>query len=104
MKKATTKDRSASSIAGHVIDDSSNPVQSTFAPAEIAAPVPISAPLSSGGFLAELQARTGGSSPSIEHAQNSETSAAAEEPVTTQDKFLPEHGKQYVIFLTNASF
>jgi hypothetical protein len=100
LKRAATNDRSASSAAGHVIGDTSNPIQPAPAPTEIAAPMPISAPLSSGGFLAELQSRTGGSSPAFEPVQTSETTAtaAAEEPIATHtfahDESLPEHGKQ----------
>jgi hypothetical protein len=94
LKKAVTNDRSASSVSGHVVGDTSSPVQPVTAPAEIAAPVPISAPLSSGGFLAELQTRTGGSNSSFEPVQTPETPT---EPVATHsfahDESLPEHGK-----------
>ncbi|CAO3610748.1 unnamed protein product [Mucor hiemalis] len=88
LKKAVTNDRSSSSIAGHVIDDgSSAPVQPVPAP-EIAAPTPISAPLSSGGFLAELQARTNGSSPEAP----APAAPAEHEPVLPKhDESLPEH-------------
>ncbi|CAO0800933.1 unnamed protein product [Mucor circinelloides] len=109
LKKAVTNDRSASSIAGHVIDNAGGsapaapsltaPVQPTPAAEEFAAPVPVSAPLSSGGFLAELQARTGGSSPAIEPAVTPAAAAAADTPVTepaahqtpAHDESLPEH-------------
>lgn len=106
LRKTKTNDRSASSISGHVIGDTSTPsvssvpVQPEPAATEIAAPVPVSAPLSSGGFLAELQARTGGSSPSIESAtQVTPPANAAPEPVVNQtpahDESLPEHGMSF---------
>lgn len=112
LKKAVTNDRSASSIAGHVIDSaagsaprpappvSTTPVQPVPAAEEFAAPIPIAAPLSSGSFLAELQSRTGGSSPTIEPAaaaaaNTQHTSPAAAEPAAhqtpTHDESLPQH-------------
>ncbi|CEP14187.1 hypothetical protein [Parasitella parasitica] len=95
LKKAVTNDRSASSVSGRVIAGAGGPSPSSSSsvpvqpPAEIAAPVPVSAPLSSGNFLAELQARTGESSPVT-------SSNAVLEPVVNQtpahDESLPQHG------------
>ncbi|KAF1797775.1 hypothetical protein FB192DRAFT_1163445 [Mucor lusitanicus] len=107
LKKAVTNDRSASSIAGHVLDSaegsasaaappppvSTTPVQPVPAAEEFAAPIPVAAPLSSGSFLAELQSRTGGSSPAIEPAAT--ITPAAAEPAAHQtpshDESLPQH-------------
>lgn len=92
LKKTVTNDRSASAIAGHVVDDgSAAPVQPVPAP-EIAAPSPISAPLSSGGFLAELQARTNGSSPEAPApAAPAPAEPEPESALPKHDESLPEH-------------
>ncbi|KAG2237652.1 hypothetical protein INT48_004555 [Thamnidium elegans] len=89
LRKANTNDRSASSVSGHVIDDTSAPVQPAAPAAEFAAPAPISGALSSGGFLAELQARTSGDSPASSPAAASES---AVDNTPSHDESLPEHG------------
>lgn len=91
MKKAKTNDRSASSIAGHVIGDDNSPpasIQPVEPPVEITAPTPVSGALSTGGFLAELQGRT---------QQESPVAASNDAPVDNtpkHDESLPEHGKK----------
>ncbi|KAI7883964.1 hypothetical protein K492DRAFT_143316 [Lichtheimia hyalospora FSU 10163] len=65
LRKAVTNDRSGASVAGHVKEDTSSSAPPPAPPAPTATtetPAP-SFPAPSGGFLAELQARTTGAPP-----------------------------------------
>ncbi|KAI9310829.1 hypothetical protein BX666DRAFT_2003015 [Dichotomocladium elegans] len=60
LRKTVTNDRSGSSVAGHVLGDSSPPVRSAPVSVEEESTA-LAAPTPSSNFLAELQARTSGS-------------------------------------------
>lgn len=94
LKKAKTNDRSASSIAGHVIGDAPEPdFKPSSAPVEIEAPTPIAAPLASGDFLAELQSRT--LSETAIPVFNPEPASPVVDSAPKHDESLPEHGKYF---------
>jgi hypothetical protein len=97
LKKAVTNDRSSSSVSGRVIGGDSTSatpsftVSNTSSLPEISAPAPVAAPLSGGGFLSELQARTtSGTSPLASNASLPDHEKEPQPPVT--EELGPEKG------------